>query len=125
MTMPVTTIAVLGLSCLGSCADMPADLIDCSVFRGARGIVIAGDGNGNMNAETVQQASRAAKQGTIIVRSSRVPTGTVSRNVEIDDDSLGFIVSDELNPAKARILLMLALLENRNLALLQQLYYAY
>jgi L-asparaginase len=78
-----------------------------------------------MSAETVQQASRAAGQGTIIVRSSRVPTGTVSRNVEIDDDSLGFIVSDELNPAKARILLMLALLEGRNLPSLQQLYYTY
>lgn len=110
---------------LYACADMPADLIDCSVSRGAKGIVIAGDGNGNMNAETVQQASRAAGLGTVIVRSSRVPTGTVGRNVEIDDDSLGFIVSDELNPAKARILLMLALLEDRSLASLQQLYYEY
>jgi L-asparaginase len=110
---------------LYACADMPADLVDCSVSMGARGIVIAGDGNGNMSADTVQQASRAAGRGTIIVRSSRVPTGTVSRNVEIDDDSLGFIVSDELNPAKARILLMLALLEDRSLASLQQLYYAY
>ena len=110
---------------LYACADMPADLIDCSVSKGAKGIVIAGDGNGNMSAETVKQASQAARQGTIIVRSSRVPTGTVSRNVEIDDDSLGFIVSDELNPAKARILLMLALLEDRNLPSLQQLYYIY
>jgi L-asparaginase len=110
---------------LYACADMPADLVDCSISRGARGIVIAGDGNGNMSAETVQQATRAAAQGTVIVRSSRVPTGTVSRNVEIDDDSLGFIVSDELNPAKARILLMLALLDDRDLDSLQQLYYAY
>ena len=110
---------------LYACADMSADLVDCSVSRGARGIVIAGDGNGNMNAETVQRASRAARQGTIIVRSSRVPTGRVGRNLEIDDDSLGFIASDELNPAKARILLMLALLEERDLASLQQLYYAY
>ncbi len=110
---------------LYACADMPADLVDCSVSRGARGIVIAGDGNGNMNAETVRQASLAAEQGATIVRSSRVPTGTVSRNVEIDDDSLEFIVSDELNPAKARILLMLALLEDRGLASLQELYYTY
>jgi L-asparaginase len=110
---------------LYACADMPADLIDCSVSRGARGIVIAGDGNGNMSAETVRQAARAAAKGTIIVRSSRVPTGTIGRNVEIDDDSLGFIVSDELNPAKSRILLMLALLEDRSLASLQELYYTY
>lgn len=110
---------------LYACADMPADLIDCSVSRGARGIVIAGDGNGNMNAATIASASRAAGQGIVIVRSSRVPTGTVSRNVEIDDDRFKFVVSDELNPAKARILLMLALLKDRSLEAVQQLYYAY
>jgi len=110
---------------LYACADMPADLVDCSVARGARGIVIAGDGNGNMNAVTLSHAARAAAEGIVIVRSSRVPTGTVSRNVEIDDDRLRFIVSDELNPAKARILLMLALLEARSLDDLQQLFYTY
>ena len=110
---------------LYACADMPADLIDCSVSQGARGIVIAGDGNGNMNAATIASASRAAGQGIVIVRSSRVPTGTVSRNVEIDDDRFKFVVSDELNPAKARILLMLALLKDRSREAVQQLYYAY
>lgn len=30
-------------------ADMPSDLIDASVANGAKGIVIAGVGNGNMN----------------------------------------------------------------------------
>jgi L-asparaginase len=110
---------------LYACADMPADLVDCSVASGARGLVIAGDGNGNMNAATVAQAARAAADGVVIVRSSRVPTGTVSRNVEIDDDRLQFVVSDELNPAKTRILLMLALLEERSLEELQQLFYTY
>ena len=108
-----------------ACADMPADLIDCSVARGAKGIVIAGDGNGNMNAATIETAARAAEQGIFIVRSSRVPTGTVGRNIEVDDDRHGFIASDELNPAKARILLMLALMKKRSLADLQALYYAY
>jgi L-asparaginase len=110
---------------LYACADMPADLIDCSVSRGARGIVVAGDGNGNMNAGAVAAAARAAARGTVIVRSSRVPTGTVARNVEIDDDGLNFIASDELNPAKARILLMLALQQERSLKELQELFYAY
>ena len=110
---------------LYACADMPADLVDCSVSRGARGIVIAGDGNGNMNRGTLERASRAAGQGIVVVRSSRVPTGTVIRNVEIDDDRRQFVVSDELNPAKARILLKLALLKERSLENLQHLYYAY
>ena len=108
-----------------ACADMPPDLITCSVARGAKGIVIAGDGNGNMNAAALETASRAAGQGIFIVRSSRVPTGTVGRNIEVDDDRLNFIASDELNPAKARILLMLALMKKRRLTELQKLYYSY
>lgn len=108
-----------------ACADMPADLIDASVERGARGIVIAGDGNGNMNAAAIRQAAQAAGGGVVIVRSSRVPTGKVGRNVEIDDDRMGFVASDELNPAKARILLMLALLKKRRPEEIQQLFYDY
>jgi L-asparaginase len=108
-----------------ACADMPADLIDCSVGNGAKGIVIAGDGNGNMNAASIERAAKAAGQGVFIVRSSRVPTGNVGRNVEIDDDRMRFLVSDELNPPKARILLMLALLKKRHLDEIQQLFYDY
>ncbi|MCF8090976.1 MAG: asparaginase [Desulfotignum sp.] len=108
-----------------ACIDMPPDLIDCSVACGAAGIVIAGDGNGNMNQATVKNAAKKAAQGIFIVRSSRVPTGTVGRNVEVDDDACGFIVSDELNPAKARILLMLALLKPTGRQQIQQLFYAY
>jgi L-asparaginase len=92
---------------------------------GQAGIVIAGDGNGNMNAASIERAARAAEKGSVIVRSSRVPTGKVGRNVEIDDDRMRFIVSDELNPAKASILLMLALLKNRSLAEIQRLFYEY
>ncbi len=108
-----------------ACADMPADMIDCSAAQGAAGIVIAGDGNGNMNAATVERAARAAARGIVIVRSSRVPSGKVGRNVEVDDDRLQFIAADELNPAKARILLMLALLKERSLQEIQQLFYDY
>ena len=108
-----------------ACVDMPADLIDGSLAGGARGIVIAGDGNGNTNAATLERAARAAQQGVVVVRSSRVATGRVGRNVEVDDDQHGFIVSDELNPAKARILLMLALLKQRRLEVIQQLFYDY
>ena len=108
-----------------ACIDMPADLIDSSVSSGTKGVVIAGDGNGNMNAPTLERASRAAEAGVVIVRSSRVPTGRVGRNVEVDDDRHGFIASDEFNPAKARILLMLALLKERSLVEIQQLFYDY
>jgi len=108
-----------------ACADMPADLIDASVTNGAKGIVIAGVGNGNMNKASLEAAARAAKKGVIVVRSSRVPTGTVGRNVEVNDDELGFIASDELNPQKARILLSLALLKAHSKAEIQNLFYSY
>ncbi len=108
-----------------ACADMPPDQIDSSVVNGAKGIVIAGDGNGNMNEISIKTAAAQAKKGVFIVRSSRVPTGTVGRNVEVDDDINEFIVSDELNPAKARILLMLALVKERTVQEVQELYYTY
>ncbi|WP_022666517.1 asparaginase [Desulfospira joergensenii] len=108
-----------------ACADMPPDLIECSVIKGARGIVIAGDGNGNMNDVSVKMAASMAENGIWIVRSSRVPTGRVGRNVEVDDDANQFIASDELNPAKSRILLMLALLKNPTHDQVQDLFYAY
>ena len=86
--------------------DMPGDLIDAAVADGARGIVIAGVGNGNMTKAAVTAAANAVKKGVVVVRASRVMTGLVGRNVELNDDELGFIASDELNPQKARILLV-------------------
>lgn len=108
-----------------ACADMPADLIDASVANGAKGIVIAGVGNGNMNKASLDAAANAVKKGVVVVRSTRVPTGTVGRNVEVNDDGLGFIASDELNPQKARILLSLALLRPRSNGELQKLFMTY
>ena len=108
-----------------ACADMSADLIDASVARGAKGIVIAGVGNGNMNKTSLDAAANAVKKGVVIVRSSRVATGSVGRNVEVNDDELGFIASDELNPQKARILLSLALLKPRSNGEIQKLFMTY
>ena len=105
--------------------DMPPDLIDSSVRSGAKGIVIAGVGNGNMNKASLDAAERAVKQGVVVVRSSRVVTGTVGRNVEVKDDELGFVASDELNPQKSRILLSLALLKPRTPQELQELFSTY
>jgi len=108
-----------------ACADMSADLIDASVANGAKGIVIAGVGNGNMNKASLDAAANAVKKGVVVVRSTRVATGTVGRNVEVNDDQLGFVASDELNPQKARILLSLALLKQRSNSELQKLFMTY
>ena len=129
-----TTSSEFDISCVSrlprvdvvfACADMPPDLIDASVANGAKGIVIAGVGNGNMNKASLDAAANAVKKGVVVVRSSRVPTGNVGRNVEVNDDELGLIASDELNPQKARILLSLALLKERSKQEIQNLFYSY
>jgi len=106
-------------------ADMSPDLIDASVERGAKGIVIAGVGNGNMNKVSLDACARAAKKGVVVVRSSRVATGNVDRNVEVNDDQLGLVASYDLNPQKSRILLAVALLKPRKVDEIQKLYYEY
>jgi L-asparaginase len=107
------------------CTDMPADLIDASVERGAKGIVIAGVGNGNMTKAALEACARAAKKGVVVVRSSRVATGNVGRNVEVDDDKLGLVASYDLNPQKSRILLSVALTKPRKMEDIQNLFYEY
>jgi L-asparaginase len=51
------------------------------------------------------------EKNILVVRSTRLPTGLVLRNNEINDDQSGFVASGELNPAKARVLAQLALTE--------------
>ena len=100
-------------------ADVSADLIDCAVANGAKGIVTAGVGNGNMTAAALEAVKRAIAKGVVVVRSSRVLAGSVGRNVEIDDDGIGTVASGELNPAKSRVLLKLALLKTKDAAKIQ------
>ncbi|RJS15828.1 L-asparaginase 2 [Corallococcus sp. H22C18031201] len=90
-------------------ANMSPDLIEAAVKNGAKGLVIAGVGDGNMTQQAIDTLAKLAKKGIVVVRSSRVPTGLVLRNNEINDDSMGFVASGEFNPPKARVLLQLAL----------------
>jgi L-asparaginase len=86
---------------------------------------MAGVGDGNLGAPTLAAATAAAQAGIAIVRSSRTGGGIVERNIEIDDDGLGFIVADELNPPKARVLLMLGLTRTRDVRALQEMFFTY
>ena len=98
------------------CADMSTDLIDIMIKAGAKGIVIAGVGDGNMNAGTLEAAKKATKKGIPIVRATRVPVGAVLIHGEVVDEDYGTVSSDELNPQKARIVLMLALQQDKNMS---------
>jgi L-asparaginase len=106
-------------------AGMDRALIDAAVAAGARGLVIAGVGDGNLGAPALAACAAAAKKGVAIVRSSRTGGGVVERNIEINDDRLGFIVADELNPQKTRILLMLGLTRTSDPRALQEFFFTY
>ena len=108
-----------------ACADMSPDLIDLLVKAGAKGIVIAGVGNGNMTAATLEAAKKATDKGIIVVRSTRVPTGYVLRNAEVNDDKYNTIASDELNAPKSRVLLMLCLAAGKSPNEIQDIFYKY
>jgi L-asparaginase len=90
-------------------AGMSVDLIDAAIAGGARGIVVAGVGAGNMSAGAVERLGRAVSRGVVVVRSSRVVSAMVLRNNELDDDRLGFVAAGDLNAPKSRVLLQLAL----------------
>jgi L-asparaginase len=105
--------------------NMDGKLIEAAAAAGAKGIVIAGVGNGNMTQAALDALAATAKKGVICVRSTRVATGKVGRNVEVNDDKLGLVASDELNPQKARVLLRLILLKQRSLADIQRLFSEY
>jgi len=86
------------------------------IKAGAKGIVIAGVGDGNINAGTLEAAKRATKMGIPVIRASRIPVGTVLVHGEVVDTDYGTVSSDELSPQKARILLMLAIQQDKNMS---------
>jgi len=108
-----------------SYANFDGKLIDAAVAQGAKGIVLDGVGDGNTTDAGIAALERAAKQGVAVVRCSRTAAGVADRNIEVNDDKLGFIAGMELNAQKTRILLMLGLKKTSDVKELQQLFYEY
>ena len=108
-----------------SYANLGRDGIDFLVSKGVKGIVLAGVGDGNSTDTAIAALAEAAKKGVVVVRSTRTGSGLIVRNVEVDDDKLGFITAMELNPQKARILLMLGLMKTNDPKKLQEFFMKY
>lgn len=104
-------------------ADAPPTAIEAFVNDKAAGIVIAGVGNGNFNKAFYNAVDNAVKKGVVVMRASRVPSGRVTLYDEIDDKKLGTLVTDDLNPQKARILLMLALTQTKDKSAIQEYFF--
>ncbi len=98
------------------------DFVETAVQKGAKGIVVAGMGNGNLYPDTEAALAKASEAGVIVVRSSRTGSGSTSVSSEVDDAKLGFLTADNLNPQKARVLLMLALSKTSDKARIQSFF---
>jgi L-asparaginase len=92
-------------------------MIDASVAAGARGLVSAGTGAGRGTPAEDEAYQRAREQGVAVVQASRVGSGRVVMVNRLR--SRGLIAGDNLNPWKARILLMLGLTVSSDTAELQ------
>jgi len=103
--------------------DGSRDLVDAAVRAGARGIVMAGVGNGGIFPSEMEALTEAAKKGIVVVRASRTGSGVVTHSAKYD--SRGFVPSGDLNPQKARILLMLALTRTSKPAEVQRMFDEY
>ena len=100
-------------------------VVDALAGSGVDGIIYAGVGDGNPSELAEQALADARSKGVLIVRSARVGNGIVARNNEVNDDKRDFIVSDTLNPQKARVLLTVALTKTRDSKELQRIFYEY
>ena len=105
-------------------SNMGAELVDAAVKNGAKGIVIAGVGDGNMTEPRSTRWPRRQGRGR---RRAQHPAaaGVVLRNNEVNDDKMGFVASGEFNPAKSRALLQLALTKTNDVARIQNMFYEY
>lgn len=99
--------------------------IDALVSAGDKGIVYAGVGDGSVHKDIMPALMDARKKGVIVLRGARVGSGIVARNGEVNDDKYDFVVSDTLNPQKARILLMLALTRTDDTKEIQRMFSIY
>ena len=106
-------------------AGMSPDLIDAAAANGAKGIVIAGVGDGNLTTPALEAVRRAIAKGVVVVRSTRVGEGVVRRNIEVSDDKTGTVASMDLVPSKARVLLKLALMQTSDAKKIQEYFNTY
>lgn len=92
-----------------SYSNIDPDMVSPLLNHGYKGIIHAGVGNGNIHKNIFPLLIDARRKGILVVRSSRVPTGPTTLDAEVNDAEYQFVASQELNPQKSRVLLMLAL----------------
>ena len=98
-------------------------LIDAVRAHGSDGLILAGFGAGTFPPAVIAAAESAVSGGMPVVLASRSSAGRVVMTPRKSEQ--GFIVSDNLMPQKARILLMLGLTVTGDLGELQGMFGEY
>ena len=93
---------------LQGCVEPPASLIPALLQAGIQGLVFTGTGAGQLS--VVERQALAAWPGSLplMLRANRCGSGPVYEGP--DDRQLGLLPAGSLNPQKARVLLLLALI---------------
>lgn len=107
----------------GYVGSTPA-LVNACIDDDACGIVSAGVGRGYQSIEVSKALIKAREKGIAIVRCSRARNGIIPREANLDD-KYGYVVSNMLNPQKARILLSLSLTKYSNPGEIQRIFDSY
>jgi L-asparaginase len=98
-------------------------LIDAAVAAGARGLVSAGSGAGRPSARENAAYDRAVSDGVMVCQASRVGSGRVTLAPWLV--RRGLVAAGDLQPWKARVLLMLALTVTADRAAVQRMFDIY
>ena len=98
-------------------------LVDAVRRNRSDGLVVAGFGGGTFPPAVTEAAAAAAADSMPVVLATRATAGRVIMTPRKEQQ--GFIVCDNLQPQKARILLMLGLTVTREREALQRMFYEY
>jgi L-asparaginase len=98
-------------------------VVDALVAAGARGIVSAGLAPGIATPLERAALERARDAGVVVVQSSRAGSGRVALRRYLEQGRM--VAADNLNPQKARILLMLALTRTSDIAEIRRMFTVY
>jgi L-asparaginase len=93
------------------------------VAAGARGIIAAGFAPGFCPPAEIEALTAAAAQGVAVVQCTRAGSGRTFRGTKLRE--AGFLIADNLNPQKARILLALALTVTTDPEAIMQMFRTY
>jgi L-asparaginase len=93
------------------------------VAAGARGIVSAGFAPGGTSPAEYDALKAAVAQGVVVVQSTRAGSGRTFRGTRHAE--AGFLIADNLNPQKARILLTLGLTVSADTAAITRMFREY